>query len=139
MAQYINKDALVAEIDKRLHQLTDAAFDSMIGRNLIEIKDFIDALEVQEDNLLTEKKIEKELAEDYINIFDKKFGDKLPNLKSKQLSEFKNFINTCEQTFHMKYFDYHATQGKLFEKLALLWAVWGKTISLLKSKLKIEI
>jgi hypothetical protein len=26
----------------------------------------------------------------------------------------------------MKYFDYHATQGKLFEKLALLWAVWGK-------------
>ncbi len=44
----IDKDALVAEIDKRLHQLTDAAFDSMIGRNLIEIKDFIDTLEVKE-------------------------------------------------------------------------------------------
>jgi hypothetical protein len=47
MEQYINKSALVAEIDKRLHQLTDAAFDSMIGKNLIEIKDFIDALEVK--------------------------------------------------------------------------------------------
>ena len=136
MAQYINKDALVAEIDKRLHQLTDAAFDSMIGRNLIEIKDFLDTLEVQEDNLLTEKKIEKELAEDYINIFDKKFGNKLPNLKSKQLAEFKNFINTCEQTFHMKYFDYHATQGKLFEKLALLWAVWGKDHLTLEVKIE---
>lgn len=126
MEQYINKTALVAEIDRRLHQLTDASFDSMIGRNLIEIKDFLDTLEVQDDNLLTEKETEKELAEIYINIFDKKFGDKLPKLKSKQLAEFKNFINTCEQIFHIKYFDYHATQGKLFEKLALLWAVWGK-------------
>lgn len=122
----IDKDAVVDEIDRRLHQLTDAAFDSMIGRNLIEIKDFIDTLEVQEDNLLTEKKTEKELAELYISIFDEKFGNKLPRLKSKQLADFKNFINTCEQIFHIKYFDYHATQGKLFEKLALLWAVWGK-------------
>ena len=48
MAQYIPKKPLVAEIDKRLHQLTDAAFDSMIGRNLIEIKDFLDTLEVKE-------------------------------------------------------------------------------------------
>lgn len=32
MAQYIDKYALVAEIDKRLHQLTDAAFDSMIQK-----------------------------------------------------------------------------------------------------------
>ena len=47
MEQYINKSAVVAEIDKRLHQLTDAAFDTMIGRNLIEIKDFLDALEVK--------------------------------------------------------------------------------------------
>ena len=47
----IEKDALVAEIDKRLHQLTDAAFDSMIGRNLTEIKDFLDTLEVKEVNL----------------------------------------------------------------------------------------
>ena len=83
---------------------------------------------------LLKKKTEKELAEIYINIFDKKFGNKLPKLKSKQLAEFKNFINTCEQTFHMKYFDYHATQGKLFEKLALLWAVWGKDHLTLEEK-----
>ena len=47
----IDKSALVAEIDKRLHQLTDAAFDSMIGKNLIEIKDSLDTLEVKEVNL----------------------------------------------------------------------------------------
>lgn len=48
MAQYIDKSILVAEIDKRLHQLTDAAFDSMIGRNLIEIKDFLNTLDAKE-------------------------------------------------------------------------------------------
>ena len=54
MIKYIPLDPLVAEIDKRLHQLTDAAFDSMIGRNLIEIKDFLntlDTLEVKEVDL----------------------------------------------------------------------------------------
>ena len=51
MPQYIDKDAVLAEINKRLHQLTDAAFDSMIGRNLIEIRDFIDTLEVEEVDL----------------------------------------------------------------------------------------
>jgi len=47
----IDKDALVAEINKRVHQLTDAAFDSMIGRNLIEIRDSLDTLEVKEVDL----------------------------------------------------------------------------------------
>ena len=67
----IDKSALVAEIDKRLHQLTDAAFDSMIGRNLIEIRDFIDTIEVKEVDL------EKELNEygyhyDYVSLADRK-------------------------------------------------------------------
>ena len=56
MAQYIDKSTLVAEIEKRLHQLTDAAFDSKIGRNLIEIKDFLNTLKVKEVDL------EKEIA-----------------------------------------------------------------------------
>ena len=51
MAQYIPLDAVVAEINKRLHQLTDAAFDSMIGKNLIEIRDSLDTLEVKEVDL----------------------------------------------------------------------------------------
>lgn len=51
MAHLIDKDALVAEIDRILGSLTDAAFDSMIGKNLIEIKDFIDTLEVKEVDL----------------------------------------------------------------------------------------
>ena len=59
MAKYIPLDALVAEINKRLHQLTDAAFDSMIGRNLIEIRDSLDTLEVKEVNFDFEQDLYK--------------------------------------------------------------------------------
>jgi len=135
----IDKDALVAEIERLVSngkikcqqsqenndQESYVAWSEHIA-TCEKILSFLDTLEVKEDNLLTEKVIERELAEAYINVFDKKFGNKLPKLKGTQLHDFKNFINTCEQTFCMKYFDYHATQGKLFEKLALLWAVWGK-------------
>ena len=133
----IDKDALVAEIEKMVSngkakcqlsiEINDhesyVAWSEHIA-TCGKILSFLDTLEVKEDNLLTETVIERELAEAYINVFDKKY--QLPKLKGKQLHDFKNFINTCEQTFSMKYFDYHATQGKLFEKLALLWAVWGK-------------
>ena len=124
----IDKDALVAELKKRIRDYWSDSENTMgiYPYALEEVIKYIETLEVKENDLLTEEETEKELAESYINIFDKKFGDKLPNLKGKQLAEFKNLINTCEQTFYMKYFDYHATQGKLFEKLALLWAVWGK-------------
>lgn len=135
----IDKDALVAEMEKMISngkakcqqsiEINDheryVAWSEHIA-TCGKILSFLNTLEVEEDNLLTEKVTERELAEEYINVFDKKFGNKLPNLKSTQLHNFKNFINTCEQTFHIKYFDYHVTQGKLFEKLALLWAVWGK-------------
>ena len=135
MAQYIDKSAVVAEIEKmRDKAYPQSDWNHGYTTSCDEVLSFLDTLEVQEDDLLTEKKTEKELAEIYINIFDKKFGDKLPKLKSKQLAEFKNFINTCEQIFHIKYFDYHATQGKLFEKLALLWAVWGKDHLTLEAK-----
>ena len=56
MIKYIPLEPLVAEIERRLHQLTDAAFDSMIGRNLIEIKDFLNTLEVKEVELEKEYK-----------------------------------------------------------------------------------
>ena len=137
MAQYIDKSAVLAEIEKRIsenkkdiersfHKNLEDYFEGYEDALVLFKEKFLDTLEVKEDDLLTEKKNEKVLAEIYVNTFDKKFGDKLPNLKGKQLADFKNFINTCEQAFHMKYFDIHATQGKLFEKLALLWAVWGK-------------
>ena len=147
MARYIELDAVMAEIERRIescakqredmlnvqcHTLADDASARMGELNCLQ--DFIGTLEVKDDNLLTEKKIEKELAEAYISIFDKKFGNKLPKLKGKRLADFKNFINTCEQTFHIKYFDYHATQGRLFEKLALLWAVWGQEHLTLEGK-----
>jgi len=133
MGQLIDKAAVVAEIKSykdsfcdRNGYLEDSETNGLTYDTLCELEDSIDSLEVKEDNLLTEKQNEKVLAEIYINTFDKKFGNKLPNLKGKQLADFKNFINRCEQTFHMNYFAIHATQGKLFEKLALLWAIWGK-------------
>lgn len=136
MEQYIKKSALVAEIERRMKNLTHEMSKFYYASNYNEWKfavneyksliSLINALEVKEDNLLTEKKTEKELAETYLRIFDKKFSDKLPKLKGKQLADFKNFINTCEQMFSMKYFGIHSTQGVLFEKMALLWAVWGQ-------------
>lgn len=132
MAEYIEKSTLVDVIKKRIkHNHERACIDKspcMAGREEEDkdILSLLDALEIKEDDLFIEEKTERKLAEAYISIFDKKFGNKLLKLKGKRLAEFKNLINTCEQTFCMKYFDYHATQGKLFERLALLWAVWGK-------------
>ena len=142
MEQYIPKSVLVTKIERLMKHYDESAkefgdegycdnvlMEQCKANTCKHILSFIGTLEAKEDkedSLLTEGKTEKELAESYINLFDKKFGNKLPNLKGKQLAEFKNLINTCEQTFYMKYFDYHATQGKLFEKLALLWAAWGK-------------
>ena len=66
----------------------------------------------------------KELAETYITVFDKKFPV-LPTLKGKQLADYKNFLNKCQQIFGLKEWGIRPTQAKLFEKLSLLWAVWG--------------
>ena len=66
---------------------------------------------------------EKELGEVYLKLFDKKYI--LPTLKGKQLADFKDFLNSCQQRFGLKYWGIHPTQAKLFEKMTLLWAVWG--------------
>ena len=137
MIKYIDKDALVSEIERLVSNgklKCQEAQENNDHESYVawsehiatcgKILSFLDTLETKEDELFTETKLERELAECYLQVFDKKFT--LPKIKGKQLHDFKNFINTCEQTFRIKYFDYHATQGKLFEKLALLWAVWGK-------------
>jgi hypothetical protein len=66
----------------------------------------------------------KELAETYLAVFDKKFPV-LPTLKGKQLADYKNFLNKCQQIFGLKEWGIHPIQSKLFEKLSLLWAAWG--------------
>lgn len=67
---------------------------------------------------------EKELVESYLAVFDKKYPI-LPTLKGKQLADFKNFLNKCQQEFGLKEYGIHPAQAKLFEKLTLLWATWG--------------
>ena len=66
----------------------------------------------------------KELAETYLAVFDKKFPI-LPSLKGKQLADYKNFLNECQQIFGLKEWGIRPIQSKLFEKLSLLWAAWG--------------
>ena len=66
----------------------------------------------------------KELAETYLAVFDKHFPI-LPTLKGKQLADYKNFLNQCQQILGLKYWGIHPTQARLFEKLSLLWAAWG--------------
>jgi hypothetical protein len=67
---------------------------------------------------------QKELAETYLAVFDEKFPI-LPTLKGNQLADYKNFLNKCQQILGLKYWSLRPLQGKLFEKLSLLWADWG--------------
>ena len=75
-------------------------------------------------NTAVESQSEKEYTESYLAVFDKKYPI-LPTLKGKQLADFKNFLNKCQQEFGLKNHGIHPTQAKLFEKLTLLWATWG--------------
>ena len=67
---------------------------------------------------------QKELAETYLAVFEKKFPI-LPTLKGKQLADYKNFLNKCQQILGLKYWGIRPLQAKLFEKLSLLWTAWG--------------
>lgn len=77
-----------------------------------------------ENSVPSETSSEKELAETYLRVLNKKFPI-LPTLKGKQLADYKNFLNKCQQIFGLKEWGIHPTQSKLFEKLSLIWAVWG--------------
>lgn len=81
-------------------------------------------LENLKDQPAEEDSSEKGLAECYLSKFDEKFPI-LPTLKGKQLADYKNFLNTCQQVFGLKEWGIHPTQAKLFAKLTLLWASWG--------------
>ena len=79
---------------------------------------------IKESAWSEEDEPQKELAESYLAKFDEKFPI-LPTLKGKQLADYKNFLNKCQQIFRLKYWGIRPIQAKLFEKLSLLWAAWG--------------
>ena len=116
MKQYIDKDALVAEIEKRRSKNAGNKLNLAASFEDNYLLSFLDTLEVKE--------VSEELAETYMQIFEKKFPI-LPTLKGKRLDKFKNFLNSCRQIFGLQEFGIHPVQAKLFEKLALLWAAWG--------------
>ena len=128
MKQYIDKSAVVAKI-RRMIKNAELYIEHHSDNNdrlrysfehqrlaMCELLSFLDTLEVKEVN--------EELAETYMQVFEKKFPI-LPTLKGKQLDKFKNFLNRCQQIFGLQEFGIYPIQAKLFEKLALLWAAWG--------------
>lgn len=127
----IDKDALVAEIERRLKKYATLdvgnreELEAIYGakcKALIDILKFLNNLEVKEVDFETDE--EREYLKCNIAIFDKKFPV-MPTLKGQYLHDYKNFLNTCQQIFGLKYWGINPTQAILFEKLSLLWATWG--------------
>ena len=119
-----DKELIKQEIERRYNCEKCYPLDreaNVAAAVLQELLLFIDSLP---EESASEDKSEKELAETYLAVFDKKHPI-LPTLKGKQKADFKNFLNKCQQEFGLKEFGIHPTQSKLFEKLTLLWATWG--------------
>ena len=145
MAHYIDKDALVAEIEKRLNyrieslkainngtfwkeeqsedefnkSLTKCTFNA-VKNELFELKCFLDILEVKEvDDEL--QGIEKEVAEGFVERINKK---RIPiSLKGEKKAKFKNEFNTLWQTIGGIQFANVAKH--IIERLCLHFAAWG--------------
>lgn len=137
MAHLIDKDVLSAEIEKIIADETESIKSFEHSKNvsevqrsnarmgvLMHIRSLLDILEVKEVQKEPASEPNKELAETYLDVFDKKFPI-LPTLKGKELADYKNFLNKCQQIFELKHWGIYPTQAKLFEKLSLLWATWG--------------
>ena len=132
-----DKELIKQEIEKRLSSLWDLIpegekvlkddFTKDNANNLgkyTELESLLNFIDSISEESVSEDKLEKELAETYLAVFDKKYPI-LPTPKGKQKADFKNFLNKCQQEFGLKEFGIHPTQTKLFEKLTLLWATWG--------------
>ena len=118
-------DEIRAELEKKTHgEQGYSSGDAECGYRdcARDILSFLDTLEVKNMNLETDA--EREYVKCYVDIFDKKFPI-MPTLKGQYLHDYKNFLNTCQQIFGLKYWGIHPTQAILFEKLSLLWATWG--------------
>jgi len=130
MTNLIDKDALVAEIEKKLADILACRKDAstpderIVLTNMLrlceEILSFLDTLEVKEvDNELQE--IEKKVTEGFIERVNKK---RIPiSLKGEKKAKFKNEFNTLWQTIDGVQF---ANVAKyIIERLCLHFAAWG--------------
>lgn len=133
MAQYIDKDALVAEIERRIFQLESeykklANLGMWITAKEIEHKinglkealSIINTLEVKEvDDEL--QGIEKEVAEGFVDRINRK---RIPiSLKGEKKAKFKNEFNTLWQIIDGIQFANVAKH--IIERLCLHFAAWG--------------
>ena len=129
MTQYIDKAAIIAEIERIMDEEKESINSFEHHKNESEKQRYNARMALMEHILhflstLEVKEVNEELAETYMQVFEKKFPI-LPTLKGKQLDKFKNFLNSCRQIFGLQEFGIHPVQAQLFEKLALLWAAWG--------------
>lgn len=114
--QLKEKAGWLEELEAKLNTLSKEELQSLMQK-------YEEKCNFKEEPII-ESQSEKELGEAYLAVFDKKHPI-LPTLKGKQLADFKNFLNKCQQEFGLKYFGARPTQAKLFEKMTLLWALWG--------------
>ena len=117
------------ELEKRMYEACNRFFAPNTDSNRYSASDLFYAGVKAERDLNTlawseEDEPQKELAASYLTKFDEKFPI-LPTLKGKQLADYKNFLNKCQQIFGLRYWGIRPIQAKLFEKLSLLWAAWG--------------
>ena len=117
------------ELEKRMCEACNRFFAPNTDSNRYSASDLFYAGVKAERDLNTlawseEDEPKKELAASYLAKFDEKFPI-LPTLKGKQLADYKNFLNKCQQIFGLRYWGIRPIQAKLFEKLSLLWAAWG--------------
>lgn len=81
--------------------------------------------DVEEDERRKEMYLEslQAVVDSYTNVFNRKYKN-LPTIKGMELHNFKNFLNTVQQTFGLKHGIFEK-QEELFENLARLFAIWG--------------
>jgi len=130
MTQYIDKDALVAEIEKRRKEAEsncggyksydEHRCDYCAVRFYEKFLEIINALEVKEiDDEL--QGLEKEVAEDYVGLINKK---RVPiELKGELKAKFKNEFNTLWQTVNG--IDFANVAKPIIERICLNFATWG--------------
>ena len=125
MAQYIDKSALVAEIERRIKNLYPKGGQGMIVTKILkdhyeDLLSFIDTLEVKDvDDEL--QGIEKEVTEGLVERINKK---RIPiSLKGEKKAKFKNEFNTLWQTIGGIQFVNVAKH--IIERLCLHFAAWG--------------
>ena len=120
MEQYISKDALEAEIEKRIKEIDEIGTYLSPKGVLTNLLCHLNTLEVKEINEELQG-LEKEVAEGTVDRINKK---RIPiELKGEVKAKFKNEFHTMWQTIHGISF---ANVAKpILERLCLHFAAWG--------------